>query len=115
MTKLLQGIVRISSTGIWQAQIHSAGKTQYIGVWDKPHNAATRAYMLAKDQPQQFSKLEAAAKLKTAAKFEAAAKLEAAEANKPKKQSAKLKSLDCFQDYPCIKGVVEENQNRQNT
>ena len=70
MTKLLQGIVRISSTEIWQAQMHSVEKTRYIGVWDKPHDAA-REYMLAKEQLQQFSKLEAAAKLKAEAKFEA--------------------------------------------
>ena len=53
-----------------------------------------------------------AAKLKAEAKFEAdrRAKLEAVEASKPKKRSAKLKSLSRFRDHPCIKVVVEANQ-----
>jgi len=51
-TKLPTGVTPRSS-GVWQAQIYCAGKTRYIGVWDKPQYAA-RAYMLAKEQLQQL-------------------------------------------------------------
>ena len=41
-----KGVTRRPS-GAWQAQIYFAGKTRYIGVWEKPQQAAT-AYNLAK-------------------------------------------------------------------
>ena len=45
--ELPKGVTRRPS-GAWQAQIYFAGKTRYIGVWEKPHQAAI-AYNLAKE------------------------------------------------------------------
>ena len=56
-TKLPTGVTQRPS-GMWQAQIYCAGKTRYIGVWDKPQYAA-RAYMLAKEQLQQLKRQQA--------------------------------------------------------
>jgi hypothetical protein len=45
--ELPKGVTRRPS-GAWQAQIYFAGKTRYIGVWERSQDAAT-AYNLAKD------------------------------------------------------------------
>jgi hypothetical protein len=45
--ELPKGVTRRPS-GAWQAQIYFAGKTRYIGVWEKPYQAAI-AYNLAKE------------------------------------------------------------------
>ena len=45
--ELPKGVTRRPS-GAWQAQIYFAGKTRYIGVWDRPQQAAT-AYNMAKE------------------------------------------------------------------
>ncbi len=45
--ELPKGVTRRPS-GAWQAQIYFAGKTRYIGVWERPQQAAM-AYNLAKE------------------------------------------------------------------
>ena len=45
--ELPKGVTRRPS-GAWQAQIYFAGKTRYIGVWDRPQQAAA-AYNMAKE------------------------------------------------------------------
>jgi hypothetical protein len=54
--ELPKGVTRRPS-GAWQAQIYFAGKTRYIGVWEKPHQAAI-AYNLAKEALKELKAQE---------------------------------------------------------